>query len=71
MSAAADQRRYAAVRVSVVSTIGYVAFLAGPPLVGFVGNHYGVLRSLLVTLGFAAGMLLLAGVTRPLPEDAA
>lgn len=71
MSAAADQRRYAAVRVSVVSTIGYVAFLAGPPLIGFVGNHFGVLRSLLVTLAFAVGMLLLAGVNRPLPEESA
>lgn len=31
MSAAADDRKHAAARVSVVSTIGYVAFLAGPP----------------------------------------
>ena len=35
-------------RVSVVSTIGYGAFLAGPPLLGFVGDHVGTLDSLLV-----------------------
>ena len=34
MSAAADEPRQAAARVSVVSSIGYTAFLAGPPLDG-------------------------------------
>jgi predicted MFS family arabinose efflux permease len=36
MSAAADDPVKAAARVSVVSTIGYTAFLAGPPLLGFL-----------------------------------
>lgn len=48
MSAAADDPRHAAARVSVVSTIGYTAFLAGPPLVGFVGDQVGTLKALLV-----------------------
>lgn len=48
MSAAADDPRRAAARVSVVSTIGYTAFLAGPPLVGFVGERSGTLQALLV-----------------------
>jgi MFS family permease len=48
MSAAADDPLRAAARVSVVSTIGYTAFLAGPPLLGFVGDHVGTLRALLV-----------------------
>jgi len=48
MSAAADDPARAAARVSVVSTIGYTAFLAGPPLVGFLGSHVGVLHALLV-----------------------
>ena len=48
MSAAADDPRRAAARVSVVSTIGYAAFLAGPPLLGFVADHVGTLRALLV-----------------------
>jgi fucose permease len=48
MSAAADDPRRAAARVSVVSTIGYGAFLAGPPLLGFVADHLGTLKALLV-----------------------
>lgn len=50
MSAAADDPLRSAARVSVVSTIGYGAFLAGPPLVGFVGNHVGTLDSLWVVV---------------------
>jgi fucose permease len=48
MSAAADDERHAAVRVSVVSTIAYTAFLAGPPLLGFVADRVGSLDALLV-----------------------
>ena len=64
MSAAADDPAMAAARVSVVASIGYTAFLAGPPLIGFLGDQFGVLRALTVTaalLGFAA---LIAGITR-------
>ena len=46
MSAAADDSARAAARVSVVSTIGYGAFLAGPPLLGVLGDHVGTLESL-------------------------
>jgi fucose permease len=69
MSAAADQPRYAPGRVSVVATIGYVAFLAGPPIVGFIGNHAGVLRALTVTAGMLGVGLLLVGATRPVADD--
>lgn len=48
MSAAADDPVHAAARVSVVSTIGYAAFLAGPPLLGFVADRTGTLQALLV-----------------------
>jgi MFS family permease len=48
MSAAADDPTKAAARVSVVSTIGYTAFLGGPPLLGFLGSHFGVLHALLL-----------------------
>jgi len=48
MSAAADDPAHAAARVSVVSTIGYAAFLAGPPLLGFVADEVGTLKALLV-----------------------
>ncbi|MGZ5404164.1 MAG: MFS transporter [Nocardioides sp.] len=48
MSAGADDPARAAARVSVVSTIGYSAFLAGPPILGFVADQVGTLESLLV-----------------------
>lgn len=47
MSAAADGGGRAAARVSVVSTIGYGAFLAGPPLLGHLGDRIGTLEVLL------------------------
>ena len=52
MSAAADDPHGAAVRVSVVSSIGYTAFLAGPPLIGLLAEseRWGILSALLVTL---------------------
>jgi MFS family permease len=48
MSAAADEPARAAARVSVVATMGYVAFLGGPPVVGFVADRVGTLTALLV-----------------------
>lgn len=51
MSAAADDAKTAAARVSAVATVGYAAFLIGPPLIGFVGDHIGVLNALWIVLG--------------------
>jgi fucose permease len=65
MSAAADDPARAAVRVSVVSSIAYTAFLAGPPLIGFLAEHVGILRGLLVVLGMLAVAGLTATAARP------
>jgi fucose permease len=65
MSAAGDDPAHAAARVSVVATIGYVAFLAGPPLIGFLAQHTGTLHALTVTGGLVALGLLISGVLRP------
>jgi cyanate permease len=65
MSAAADEPERAAARVSVVASIGYVAFLAGPPLVGFLAEAVGVLRALLVVLGALVIGLAGAHATAP------
>ncbi|CAN5149748.1 MFS transporter [soil metagenome] len=54
MSAAADDPKVAAARVSAVATIGYCAFLIGPPLIGFLGQHFGLLNALLVVLALVA-----------------
>jgi len=72
MSAAADDPKRAAARMSVVSTIGYTAFLAGPPLLGFLGDHVGVLHSLLVVGAMAVvALLALPAVREPVRAEAA
>jgi len=64
MSAAADDPRTAAARVSAVATIGYFAFLVGPPVIGLLGQRVGVLYALLVVLVLAAIGALVAGAAR-------
>lgn len=64
MSAASDDPRQAAARVSVVATIGYIAFLAGPPFLGFLGDHVGLRHALLAILVPITVALALAGATR-------
>ncbi|SEW43731.1 Fucose permease [Austwickia chelonae] len=61
MSAAADDPGRAAARMSVVSTVAYGAFLMGPPGLGWLGDHVGVLRS----LGVVSALLLCALVALP------
>ena len=70
MSAAADDPARAAARVSVVSSIGYTAFLAGPPLIGQLGEHQGILHALLVVLGALVLGLLASSAARPLEQSA-
>jgi fucose permease len=65
MSAAADDESRAAVRVSVVSSIGYTAFLAGPPLIGLLAQDFGILRGLFVVVGALTLGLVAAGAARP------
>jgi MFS family permease len=65
MSAAADEEAFAAERVSVVATIGYTAFLAGPPLLGFLGDRVGVLHALLVVAVLLVPATAVVGAARP------
>jgi MFS family permease len=67
MSAAADDPGPAAARVSVVSAIGYVAFLAGPPVLGVLGDRLGVIRALLAVSAAVLISLISATALRPLP----
>ena len=64
MSAAADDPARAAARLSVVSTIGYLAFLGGPPLLGYLGDHTGVLYALLAVAAFLVPALLAVPAVR-------
>jgi len=54
MSAAADDPAMGPVRVSVVATIAYGAFLVGPPLLGGLGQAIGILNSFWVVAGLIA-----------------
>lgn len=64
MSAAADDPKTAAARVSAVATIGYFAFLVGPPLIGLLGQYFGVIHGLLVVLVLTAIGAVVAGAAR-------
>jgi MFS family permease len=66
MSSAADDPVRAAVNVSVAGAIGYGAFLAGPPLIGFLAHHVGVLHAILCVFGALAIGLLASPAARPL-----
>jgi MFS family permease len=64
MSAAGDDPTRAAARVSAVATIGYVAFLVGPPLIGFVGDRIGILNALWIVLVLIVLSVLAAPAAR-------
>lgn len=64
MSAAGDDPARAAARVSAVATIGYVAFLVGPPVIGFVGDRIGILNALWIVLVLIVLSVLAAPAAR-------
>ena len=66
MSAAADDPARAPQRISVVSTIGYTAFLAGPPLLGLLGDRVGVLHALLVVGVVSLAAIFIIPAAKPL-----
>lgn len=65
MSAAADDERLATARVGTVSTIGYLAFLAGPPLLGLLGEEWGLRNAMVAVLAF----VLLSGLTASVARE--
>lgn len=65
MSAGADEPAMAAPRVSVIASIGYCAFLVGPPLIGFLGDHFTVVRAFLAVAVLLAVAIMITGVIRP------
>ncbi|MCP9651607.1 MFS transporter [Escherichia fergusonii] len=66
ISAASDTGPDAPTRVSVVVTTGYLAFLVGPPLLGYLGEHYGLRSAMLVVLALVILAALVAkAVAKP------
>jgi MFS family permease len=70
MSAASDDPLRAAARVSVVSTIGYTAFLAGPPLLGMLAAQVGYRHALLAIIVPVLVGLFVLPAAAPLPTAA-
>lgn len=66
MSAAADDPAKAAARVSAAATIGYVAFLAGPPILGVISDRIGLLNTLFVIVALTIASGFASGAARPL-----
>lgn len=65
MSAAGDEPLRAAIRISVVSAVGYTAFLVGPPFLGLLADQVGYRQSLLVIAVPLVAGFFLAAVARP------
>ncbi|MGN6741713.1 MAG: MFS transporter [Amnibacterium sp.] len=64
MSAAADDPHRAAANVSAVATIGYCAFLVGPPVIGLLGQSIGLLPALFAVLVLIVAAGLASGAAR-------
>lgn len=61
LSAAGDEPQGAATRVGAVATMGYIASLVGPPVLGFLGEHFGLLHAMIAVL---IGIIISACLTR-------
>ncbi|WP_300266319.1 MFS transporter [Microbacterium sp.] len=66
MSAAADDPAKAAARVSAAATIGYIAFLGGPPILGLISEHIGLLNTLFILVALVAASGFASGAAKPL-----
>ncbi|WP_241387680.1 MFS transporter [Rhodococcus sp. CH91] len=71
LSAAGRSGARPAARVALVSTIGYLALLVGPPLLGFAGEHLGLRNALAVPILVLAVAVIFVRAARPRAEKAA
>ncbi|MEE1759566.1 MFS transporter [Streptomyces sp. SP18BB07] len=65
LSAAGESGSDETARVSLVATIGYVAFLVGPPGLGLLGEHIGLRAAMLVVLACVVLAAFLAPAVEP------
>ena len=68
ISAAADGEN-SSQRVATVTAFGYAAFLVGPPLLGFLGQAWGLLNMFYLLAFFVACAVFFAGEAKPLVEE--
>lgn len=60
ISAAGESGDHSDQRVRLAATAGYLAFLVGPPMLGFLGEHYGLRMAMLPVLVLVAIAFVLA-----------
>ena len=66
MSAAADSGPNPAARVSVVASIGYLANLGGPPVIGALSEHVGLLHAMFLIIALlVVGFFCAAALRQP------
>jgi MFS family permease len=66
VSAAAQRTdRPQAVNVAAMAQISFVTFFLGPPLLGFVADHFGIRLSYLFVLPLIVAGLLMSGSLQP------
>lgn len=71
MSAGADEPALAAPRVGVIASIGYVAFLGGPPLIGLLASWLGLPHALALVIVPLLPAAVIAAVAAPLRRPGA
>lgn len=64
VSAASDDARHSSARVSAVATMGYFAFLVGPPILGFLSTQVGLLPSFLLCVALVVIAGFFSNATR-------
>lgn len=64
LSAAGEHDHEPARRVAFAATIGYVALLVGPPVIGFLGDHASLRTALIAPLVLVIGAVFLAPVVK-------
>jgi MFS family permease len=68
ISAAADGEN-SSQRVATVTAFGYAAFLVGPPLLGFIGQAWGLLNMFYLLAFFVACAVFFAGAAKPISAE--
>jgi len=69
LSAAGDDPRVAAARVSFVAAIGYIGFLGGPPMIGLLSHRFGLISALTAVLAGLVVSALFVPATRRRAES--
>ncbi len=67
LSAAADGEDSSR-KVSTVASFGYIAFLVGPPALGFLGETWGLLNMFYVLVGLFVVSVIFVGAAKPVRE---